>query len=279
MTDSLPKPRARRLLVSIHDVGPLFEPEVDRLRALLTRHIPEDRIAMLVVPNHWGKAAITPGSPFADRLRDWADRGSELFVHGWFHQDNVIHKGRVDRFKARHMTASEGEFLGLSEAAAIERMAAGRALIEDISGRPAAGFVAPAWLYGPGALAAVASLGFGVCEDHMKVWSPASGRILCRGPVITWASRSRARIASSLAGAFLLRNALRGAGVVRLAVHPGDTREPSLLDSIERTVAALAAAREPIRYRDLAAAPAGNAFHSNAPIPDSRLRPARRGAV
>jgi predicted deacetylase len=174
-----------------------------------------------------------------------------MFVHGWFHRDHVPHRRRIDRFRARHLTAGEGEFLGISEAAAVERMAAGRALIEEIVDRPAAGFVAPAWLYGPGALAAAKRLRFPVCEDHLRVWAPASGRILCRGPVISWASRSRARILSSLAAAPLLRRALHGAPVVRVAVHPGDTGVPALLSSIDRTLAELAERRLPARYRDL----------------------------
>ena len=37
-------------------------------------------------------------------------------------------------FKAKHMTASEGEFLGLTRAEAARRMADGRKLIEDIIG-------------------------------------------------------------------------------------------------------------------------------------------------
>lgn len=247
-------PQRRRLLVSIHDVSPRFEVEVDRLRALLSAYVPESRIAMLVVPNHWGQAPILPRSRFAGRLRDWAEAGSEMFVHGWFHRDDVPHQHRIDRFRAQSLTAREGEFLGLSEAAAIERMIAGRSLIEEIIDAPAAGFVAPAWLYGPGALTAARSLGFAICEDHLRVWEPASDRILCRGPVIAWASRSRARIAASLAGAWLLRHSLARSPVVRVAVHPGDLRSPAILRSIEHCLEALAGGREPIRYGELAKA-------------------------
>ena len=61
--------RARRLLVSIHDVGPRSEGAVDRLRDVLARHVSEDRQALLVVPDHWGEAPLTPGSAFAARRR------------------------------------------------------------------------------------------------------------------------------------------------------------------------------------------------------------------
>jgi predicted deacetylase len=173
-----------------------------------------------------------------------------MFVHGWTHKDDATHSGAAG-LKARHMTAGEGEFLGLSQAEALRRMTEGRALIEDIIGRPAAGFIAPAWLYGPGARAALGQAGFALAEDHMRVWRPSDGAILARGPVVTWASRSPARIASSLAFARAARTALRPLPTLRIAVHPGDTRVPSLLASIDASFAAAAAQRHIGRYADL----------------------------
>lgn len=242
---------AKSLILSIHDVGPRFEREVDSLHERLAPVAGPGKVAMLVVPDHWGEAPILAGSPFAARLRNWAEGGSEIFLHGWFHRDLAHHGGRLARLKARHMTAGEGEFLGLDRDEAGQRMRDGRALLEDITGRPVAGFVAPAWLYGPGALEALAVQGFPIAEDHMKVWHPPSGRILSRGPVITWASRSRGRIASSLFSAALARKALAGLSVLRLAVHPGDTGVPALLRSMDVTLAALSRDRQVIRYAEL----------------------------
>jgi len=241
----------RRLLLSIHDVGPRFEGAVDRLRDHLGRHADQSKIAMLVVPNHWGEAPIIAGSRFAGRLRDWAGQGSEIFVHGWFHRDACRHDTRLARAKARHMTAGEGEFLGLDRRTAREVMLRGKALIEDITGRKVAGFVAPAWLYGPGARDALADCGFALAEDHWKVWQPASGRVLSRSPVLTWASRSRMRIASSLLTARLLPPALAVARVARVGVHPGDVEVPALMASIDRAVRQLARSHRVARYADL----------------------------
>lgn len=241
----------KRLLLSIHDVGPRFESEVDRLHDLLGTYASADRIALLVVPNHWDKAPLIPGSPFAARLRGWADQGAEIFVHGFYHLDRSPHQGALTQFKARHMTAGEGEFLGLDQAAALERMHTGRSLIEDIIGRPATGFIAPAWLYGPGALAAAAECGFALAEDHMKVWNPVTAEVLCKGPVLTWASRSRARIASSLLAAWALPPLLGRLPVARLGVHPGDIHVPALVASIKRSVTRLMRTHRAGRYTDL----------------------------
>lgn len=240
----------RQLLLSIHDVGPRFASEVDR-HADRMAAVAGDRYAMLVVPNHWGKAPLL-GSDFGTRLRDWAAAGVEMFVHGWFHRDEAAHNSAADRLRARHMTAGEGEFLGLSHEEAARRMADGRNLIEDIIGRPVAGFIAPAWLYGDGARTALRDKGFAIAEDHMRVWSPtANDRVLARGPVITWASRSKSRIASSLLAAGVLRRILKAASVVRVAVHPGDVHVASLGRSIDRTLAAFTPTHRPARYGDL----------------------------
>ena len=149
------------------------------------------------------------------------------------------------------MTAGEGEFLGLSREQAGERIAAGRALLEDVIGRPIDGFVAPAWLYGDGARDALAGAGIALAEDHFRIWSPATGAELAQGPVITWASRTRLRLLSSLLAAALLRRA--PIEVLRIGVHPPDCRHPTLLRSIDKTFAVAGRSRRVARYSDLLA--------------------------
>ena len=201
---------------------------------------------MLVVPDHWDAAPLSRAPAYARRLRGWADAGVEMFVHGWSHRDPA-----PASFAAKHMTAGEGEFAALSRTDALARMTRARALVEDVTGRAAAGFIAPAWLYSDGARAALADAGFALAEDHFRVWRPADGAVLARGPVITWASRSAWRRASSRAVAWAARTGLGGQRVVRIAVHPGDTGEPAILASIDATVAALARNRHAARYADL----------------------------
>jgi predicted deacetylase len=238
----------KRLFASIHDVSPRFEGEVDRLLDHLAPHVGR-RLAMLVVPDHWSSAPITPA--FATRLRGWADEGIEMFVHGWTHRDDSAHTGAAASLKAKHMTAGEGELLGLSHAEALIRMRRGKALVEDITGRAATGFIAPAWLYSPGARAALKDAGFALAEDHARVWQPG-GEVVARGPVITWASRSRPRQLSSLFAAGALRRVLQPTRNVRIAVHPGDTTVPALMHSITTTFAAFGKHR-PAAYAELLA--------------------------
>jgi len=242
----------RLLLASIHDVGPRSEAQVDRLADLIGGILGGAKFAMLVVPDHWGEAPLAQAPAFRARLRGWAEQGVEMFVHGWYHRDVAAHSG-LAALKARHMTASEGEFLGLDRDEAARRMADGRALIEDAIGRPVAGFIAPAWLYGPGARAALAASGFALAEDHLRVWQPGSGRVLARGPVVTWASRTRGRQLSSRAVAAAARRVPGLGRVARVAVHPGDTTVPALMVSIAATFSAYARVRRAGRYAELLA--------------------------
>ena len=112
----------KRLLASIHDVSPRFEGAVDALFDRLSGHLGGPRLAMLVIPDHWNSAPIAAGTPFATRLRDWADMGIEMFVHGWSHKDDMAHSDPRIALKAKHMTAGEGEFVGLDRAEAAFRL-------------------------------------------------------------------------------------------------------------------------------------------------------------
>lgn len=243
-------PPSRLLLASIHDVSPRFESEVDRLVDLLAPYVGK-RLAMLVVPNHWGDSPIIRGSPFAARLRRWTDDGIEMFLHGFTHRDDSSHGHTGARLRAQYMTAGEGEFLGLSRDDAAQRIGEGRALLEDVMGRPIAGFIAPAWLYGEGAIEALGQFKVPIAEDHFRVWSPATGKQLARGPVITWASRTTLRLASSLAAAATLRRA--PLEVLRVGVHPPDIRHPALVRSIDKTLRITSRHRRAGRYSDLLA--------------------------
>jgi predicted deacetylase len=238
----------RLLLASVHDVSPRFEGEVDRLIDQLAPAA-GGKLALLVVPNHWGDAPIVAGSRFAARLRRWADDGLEIMLHGYFHRDDSKSHRGTDRIRAKWLTAGEGEFLGLSRAEASDRIDRGRALLESIIGRSIDGFVAPAWLYGDGARQALAEAQVPVAESHWRVWSPATGRELVRGPVITWATRTRMRRASSLAAAAMLRRS--AARVLRLGVHPPDCRDDATMASIASTLRVAARKRRAAAYRDL----------------------------
>jgi hypothetical protein len=102
------------LLASIHDVSPHFESAIDQLADRLQRLLGAPRFAMLVVPDYWGQAPLAAAPAFRARLRRWSDQGVEMLLHGWSHRDDSHHDNAAAVFKARHLTAGEGEFLGRS---------------------------------------------------------------------------------------------------------------------------------------------------------------------
>ncbi len=90
-----------------------------------------------------------------------------------------------------------------------------------------------------------------IAEDHLRVWSPATGRQLARGPVITWASRTAPRLVSSLVAAAALRHA--PLKVLRVGVHPPDIRHPALVRSIQARSQRARRTRRAAAYGDLLA--------------------------
>lgn len=238
----------KRLFASIHDVSPAFEPQVDALYDRLSGLLGGPRMAMLVVPDFEDRAPLKGNTAYAAKLRAWADAGVEMFLHGWCHRDDA----KVRGFMQKHMTAGAGEFAQLTRDEANRRLSEGRKVVEDAIGRPVVGFIAPAWLYSDEAKAALVDQGFPLAEDHMSVWEPATGRTLATRPVITWASRTKGRVLSSLAVAAAARAAPWALPKARIAVHPGDTTVPALLDSIDKTYSTFVRTHRPARYADLA---------------------------
>ena len=238
--------RPKSLLVSIHDVSPKHEARIARLEGMLADAGVGARYAMLVVPDFWGEWPLARDPAFQARLRAWADAGVEMWLHGWSHRDDAS----ASSFRHRHMTAGEGEFGGLTQAQAARLLADGRALLEDMLGRAVDRFVAPAWLYSEGAKTALAEAGFRMAEDHFRVWRPDTGAVLARGPVISYASRTRGRMASSLAFSRMATVALSGQRVVRLALHPHDVDQPALVAETRRALSALTRGRTARTYED-----------------------------
>jgi predicted deacetylase len=248
--------RSRRLLVSIHDVTPFHAQRLEKLVPLVEGRVGAGNFALLAVPDFHGEGRIDSDRAFAARLRGWSNAGCEVFLHGHRHRDTAYHIGAVARLKARHLTAREGEFLGLDHATATALLIDGRKRVEDVIGRSVAGFIAPAWLYGRDALRAIADLRFPIAEDHFRVWHPPSGRVLARGPVITYASRTPTRMLSSLAWSRAASLLLRSCKTVRLGVHPHDVDALELVREIGRALRAFSKSHQPSRYADLLAQPA-----------------------
>jgi uncharacterized protein len=241
----------RRLLASIHDVTPYHAERLERLVPIVEQIVGEGRYALLVVPDFHKAGLLRDNLVFARQLRRWADAGCEIFLHGFTHLDESRHATRTAQIKAERLTAGEGEFLGLNYVDAQQKLVDGRKMLEDIVGRQITGFIAPAWLYGADSLDAIKDQGIALVEDHFRVWNPQDGQVLTRGPVVTYASRTPARLASSILWSRIATVALSRTKTVRFAVHPHDVDAPKLLREIERALTVFATSHRPSAYADL----------------------------
>ncbi len=242
---------ARRLLASIHDVTPYHLQRLEQLVPIIEEVVGKGKFALLVVPDFHREGRLDQNAVFAKRLRGWADDGCDIFLHGFTHLDDSEYSSFGAGLKAKRLTAGEGEFLGLSYYDATRKLVDGRKIVEDIIGRPVTGFIAPAWLYGPGSLRAIADQGFDLCEDHFRVWNPQNDEVYARGPVVTYASRSPTRLLSSLLWSRIATVALSRANVVRFAVHPHDVDAPELVAEIRRVLRAFNRSHIASSYREL----------------------------
>jgi predicted deacetylase len=224
--------------VSIHDVSPAWEREIDV--ALEMTHAAGVRPALLVVPDFHGRAPLSEHPAFAERLRELAAEGHEIYLHGYYHRarpsDEPGPAGRRGPLESlRHafaqkvVSASEAEFSDVTRDEAALRLQAGEKMLED-AGLKIEGFVAPAWSMPDCVLTLLASRGYGFTEDHVRIHDPAGKRSRI-SLVLNYASRTPARLLSSVAWCRLARPGRRVLPA-RIAIHPQDMRYALLRDEV-----------------------------------------------
>jgi predicted deacetylase len=252
-------PRRPALCVSIHDVAPATWDDCRRLHDAV-RAVADIPLTWLVIPRY--RHRRTRSAAMEAYLEAQLATGHELALHGFTHRDDG--PGAPSRAWLQHWTRTvfaghEGEFAALDESQARARIALGRAWFEARSW-PLSGFVAPAWLLGPGAWRALAQ---GDGEDGRNAppfrytttlarfhWLQ-SGETLW-APSLVYTARNRAgRVLSPcvLDASCALQ---REAPLVRLSLHPHDAHHPALLRHMQRTMARLLATRQALTKADFA---------------------------
>ncbi|MFZ5897125.1 MAG: DUF2334 domain-containing protein [Myxococcota bacterium] len=215
--------------VAIHDVCPPFGMEVDYAVRLCRAR--GTMPALLVVPNHHGAAPLADAPAFVRHVRALSAEGSQILLHGLYHSSQfraaAAPRGSFGRFwRQRVASAGEAEFGELDRAEAAARLDAGLRLFAELE-LPVHGFVPPAWILPRRLLPALAERNIRYTENHFGVFDPVSGR---ERPslVMNFATRTRLRLLSSVAFTRVAR-LLRGKLPLRIAIHPGDMRNPLAL--------------------------------------------------
>jgi hypothetical protein len=221
--------------VSIHDVSPAYKAEIeDALAMTRARGV---TAALLVVPNFHDRWPLAEDRAFCDRLRALQAEGHEVFLHGYYHRAGRRGAGTSHAawaFRQRVVSAGEAEFASIDRDEAAERLDDGRRVLEE-AGLSPSGFIAPAWSMPRWLVAMLAERGYGFAEDHTHVYDPARGRRRA-SVVLNWASRSPARLASTVAWCRLAKHA-RALFPARIAIHPGDMRFVLLRKEIDALLA------------------------------------------
>jgi predicted deacetylase len=208
----------RGVCVVLHDVAPQtwdrygpFVTLADSLRVPLT---------LLVVPDFHRSGDLRRYPRFVAAMDARLARGDEIALHGYFHADDQPPSGDpVDLFMRRVYTR-EAECYRLDGTALRERVQRGLDLFAAFGWQPS-GFVAPAWLLGPGARAALSGLRLRYTSTRTRLVDLRSGRSH-RAPGLTWSARSPWRRGASQLVNWALRCRHRDAPVLRLGLHPAD---------------------------------------------------------
>jgi uncharacterized protein len=218
-----------RVHVSIHDVSPAWEREVEDALAMAAAH--RIRPALLVVPNFHGKAPLLEAKRYCARLRQLQDEGHEVYLHGFYHRAEAEKPSARTFFRQRVVSAGEAEFASIDEEEAERRLDEGARVLGE-AGLRIDGFVAPAWSFSPWLLPALGRRGIRYTEDHLTVYDPVE-KTRRRSLVLNFASRSTSRMASTVA---FCRVATAGARFfpTRFAIHPGDMKHGILRHETER---------------------------------------------
>ena len=236
------------MVVSIHDVSPSTSA---RTQAILNEllSIGVKKTSLLVIPDHHRRGLISKDPAFPGWLREKCDTGHEAVVHGFTHlRESRGSDGPWKRLVTRSYTAGEGEFYDLDEATAGKLLAAGRSAF-DACGVPYCGFIAPAWLLGPEAEAAVRRAGFAyttriaTVSDFRKNQTYASRSLV-------WSVRAGWRRACSIVWNAALDQSSKANPLLRVGIHPPDWDHPAIRKQILQIVGKALAGREAMTYEE-----------------------------
>ena len=224
--------KSSTLCVVLHDVAPSTQAACERTMRAVAEVAPVV-LTLLAVPRFHGEPA-TPA--FEQWLGERSRSGDELSLHGLTHLDDSTPSGTIDRLRRQSYTRGEGEFWALSEAEAAARLQLGVDWFARQSW-PLHGFVAPAWLLGPGGWQALARFGFRYTSTlrHIHVL-PERRRLTSQS--IVYSTSSAWRRASSIAWAALVAAAERRNPLLRLELHPRDADHRGVRRSWQRILEA-----------------------------------------
>ena len=238
---------ASALVVSVHDVSPRTRPACERILADIAA-LGVNTCSLLVIPDHHRRGHFLDDAAFCTWLREQAQRGHEAVIHGYFHQRaRRDGESAIQKMTTRVYTADEGEFYDIDRATARELVTRARDEFQT-SGLDPRGFIAPAWLLGAEAEAALRELEI---EYTTRLGSVLDLRTNTthRSQSLVWSVRSAWRRATSrMWNGFLFRR-LANQPLLRISIHPVDIEHPAIWRQIRTLIARALIGREALTYQ------------------------------
>ncbi len=238
----------RKLIVSLHDATPFHLDRIRKAEALFLE-LGLAKITYLYVPEYHGGYPGAGDAGFSAFCRKPRPFAVDWHLHGFHHLETPTDMAgggsgsAFDGWKRKFMTAGEGEFLALDAVAQRRKLSAGRDSFRACLGTDPIGFVAPAWLFNAELPPVLKEMGFRFTEDHRRLYRLDTGASLA-SPVITWATRTRARKYGSLIICPALARLWSHAPVLRVAMHPFDFDHPVTVANIKSVLRRVMAGRE-----------------------------------
>jgi predicted deacetylase len=229
------------LCVSIHDVAPQTWPQCAQLLSAI-RAVAPIPVTLLVVPAYH-RQPVADALAFDRLLEARLVQGDELALHGLTHLDEGPPPPNWSQKFVRQMyTTSEGEFSALDVAEASQRIEQGLGWFAQRQW-PVTGFVAPAWLLGPGAWRALCQFPFRYTTTLRYFYTLPQPRALL-SPSLVYAARNRSGRWLSSQRNILLAQLLAQRPLVRLGLHPKDAAYPQLVRHFQQLIEQLLVSRQ-----------------------------------
>ncbi len=242
----MPPNAHRALVVSLHDVSPRTRPACERILAQL-HELDVVVCSLLVIPDQHHGGHFLDDPDFCEWLKGLARGGHEVVTHGYFHQrPRRADETARQKFTTRVYTAGEGEFYDLDRDTARALVAKANAELARLGLEPR-GFIAPAWLLGAEAEAALRDIGVEYTTRLGSVLDLRTGT-MHRSQSLVWSVRSGWRRATSLAWNAFLFQRLRHNPLMRISIHPVDLEHAAVWRQIRALVVRALADREPLTY-------------------------------
>lgn len=234
------------LVVSLHDVSPLTQESCTGILQQLAE-LGVSQTSLLVVPNLHSKAPVSAHPQFQHWLSLQIAAGHEPVLHGYFHRRPPKRgDSPLVKFTTQFYTDGEAEFYDIGRGEALGLLQRGLMDFQFLA-REISGFVAPVWLLGSEAEEAVQCAGFRYTTSVGGVRVFKDGRRIPSRSLV-WSTRSNWRRAMSLGWNYGLAGLLRGAGLLRIGIHPPDYRVGPVWAQIKTLVARALETRTAVTY-------------------------------